>query len=179
MLKRVLLAGLALVGTFVGCELTNQGYAPQQPTQYSHAVHAGAMKIPCLYCHFGAKRGRYAGIPPAAICMNCHKQVIKDNPEILAVAEAIKSGEPIKWIRVHRVPDHVYFNHKVHAKGGVTCQQCHGPIESQGVVSQWAPLTMGWCLDCHRTANAPDPNVAAAGNVVVADPLTDCGVCHH
>lgn len=156
------------------CEPTNQGYAPVQPIAYSHAVHAGAMQIECQYCHYGAERSRHAGIPPASVCMNCHKVVAKDHPEVQKVAAAIKDGRPIAWIRVHSVPDHVYFDHSVHVRGGVDCQQCHGPIEQMGRVEQWEPLTMGWCLDCHR-----ERTVATTPDNPQAGPLTDCAVCHH
>ena len=171
---------LAALAAVFGCEPNNQGYAPEQPIQYSHAVHAGAMKIPCQYCHYAAERSRYAGIPPAKVCLNCHEVVKKDLPEIQKVREAVASGTPIEWVRVHRVPDHVYFDHSVHvndnAKGA--WQTCHGPVEEMGRVTQWAPLTMGWCIQCHRD-NSPVPPGQQAGTPVRASPLTDCAVCHH
>ncbi len=167
---------IVLLGAFlIACEPTNVGYAPKQPIEYSHAVHAGAMAIPCMYCHYTAERSRYAGIPPAKTCLNCHEQVQKNNPEIQKIRNAITSSTPIEWTRVHLVPDHVYFNHSVHVKADVACQTCHGPIEQMGRVEQWAPLTMGWCLDCHRTSSGRD----AKGTPLRASPLTDCGVCHH
>ena len=176
MLKRGYVAATAAFGmlTMAGlsCEPTNQGYAPTQPVAYSHAVHAGAMQIPCQYCHYTASRGRHAGIPPAQLCMNCHEQVKKDNPEVLKIKAALDSGEPIRWIRVHEVPDHVYFNHSAHVNGGVECAECHGEVSKMGRVEQWAPLTMGWCLDCHR--GEPDAKLQDRGG-----PLTDCAVCHH
>ena len=177
----ILRAGALLLGAgaLVACEPTNQGYAPSQPVAYSHAVHAGTSGIDCQYCHFGADRSRYAGIPPASVCMNCHAQVKKDHPEVLKVAAAVEKGEDIPWVKVHYLPDHVHFDHSAHVNadgGGVPCQTCHGPVESMGVVSQWAPLTMGWCVSCHREKSAPlgDPAVP-----VRASPLTDCYVCHH
>jgi hypothetical protein len=151
-----------------GCEPTNQGYTPQQPIVYSHAVHAGTMKIDCQYCHYAAEQGRHAGIPPAQICMNCHEQVKKDHPSVVKVKQAIEENKPIAWVRVHEVPDHVYFNHSVHVNSGVKCQDCHGAVESMGVVSQWSSMTMGWCIDCHRTSKK-----------VRSGALTDCGNCHH
>ena len=158
-----------------GCEPTNQGYSPEQPIAYSHAVHAGAMQINCQYCHFAARTSRHAGIPPASICMNCHSQVLKDNPEVLKVVDSIKKGEAIPWVRVHYLPDHVFFDHSIHIASGVICQTCHGPVESMGVVSQWAPLTMGWCIGCHRESS----QLAEDETIVRASPLTDCAVCHH
>ena len=166
------------IASLVGCEPTNQGYMPQQPIDYSHAVHAGAMQIPCQYCHFGAERGRSAGIPSAQICMNCHKQVKKDHPEVMKVAKAIETNTPIQWVRVHSVPDHVYFNHSIHVAKNVSCQTCHGPVESMGRVTQWSDLTMGWCIDCHRNNSEP-PVGHPEGAPVRSGPLTDCAVCHH
>ncbi len=172
---RLVVIGLVVVAA---CEPTNQGYAPEQPIVYSHAVHAGALQIPCEYCHFGAARGRYAGIPPIAVCMNCHMQVKKDHPEVQKLATAIETQQPIEWVRVHWLPDHVYFNHSAHVNGGIACQSCHGPVQEMGRVEQWAPLTMGWCVNCHR-ANAPDDVLTAPGAVRQANRLTDCGTCHH
>lgn len=166
---------LGLAGVGVSCEPTNQGYSPTQPIAYSHAVHAGAMQIDCQYCHYAAEWGRHAGIPPATICMNCHKQVKKDHPEIKKVVEAIETGVPIEWVRVHYLPDHVYFNHSAHVGASVACQTCHGPVESMGVVTQWAPLTMGWCIGCHRENAEPDES----GELPRGGLLTNCAVCHH
>lgn len=156
-----------------GCEPTNEGYAPEQPIAYSHAVHAGALQVPCMYCHFGADRGRYAGIPPASVCMNCHTQVLPDHPEINKIKTAIAEDKPIEWVRVHRVPDHTYFNHKAHVRAQVACQTCHGPVETMARVEQFAPLTMGWCLECHRAQPGAETETAAVSR------LTDCVVCHH
>ena len=175
---RVLTLGLLLAALgSVGCEPTNQGYAPAQPIVYSHAVHAGELEIPCQYCHFGAERGRYAGIPPAQICMNCHERSVPDHPEVKKIVAALQAKQPIRWVRVHWLPDHVYFNHSAHVNGGVVCQTCHGPVQEMGRVAQWAPLTMGWCVDCHRTSAPAD--VLAIASTPRANRLTDCGTCHH
>ncbi len=104
--------------------------------------------------------------------MNCHKQVLPDSVEVMKIQAAIDDGQPIAWVRVHKVPDHVYFNHSIHVKKGIACQDCHGPVEQMAVVEQWAPLTMGWCLDCHRAG----PMIAEPSR---GGPLTDCAVCHH
>lgn len=192
-----LLAVLGVLGT-AACEPTNRGYAPTQPVAYSHAVHAGALRIPCGYCHYGAERGRYAGIPPASICMNCHTQVLKDHPEVMKVKAAIDEGTPIRWVRVHKLPAFAVFEHAPHVARGLACQTCHGPIETMGRVEQQAPLTMGWCLDCHRRSwpaaqereavaalNAPprgpdgQPWPAGEAPMTRANRLTDCAVCHH
>lgn len=184
-LRSLTVAGMATacaLALLAGCEPTNQGYAPDQPVAYSHAVHAGSLKIPCTYCHFAAERGPVAGIPPAGVCMNCHTKVLPDHPEVAKVAQAIEAGRPIEWVKVHRLPDHAFFDHSVHVGAGVTCQTCHGPIESMGRVEQWAPLTMGWCLDCHRR----QPEMQVAGAALLArtgaarnTTLTDCSTCHH
>jgi hypothetical protein len=175
----VFLAGAGLGLSLAACEPTNQGYAPPQPVQYSHAVHAGGLRIPCLYCHYGAERGRHAGIPPAAVCLNCHRQVLPDHPEVLKVRTAVDAGKPIEWNRIHQLPDHAYFNHQAHAKAGVACQTCHGPVEQMGRVAQNAPLTMGWCLGCHRKGS--ERAGAGFGTIPAAQAnrLTDCAVCHH
>ena len=171
---------LGLIGmlALVACEPNNQGYAPTQPIAYSHAVHAGELQIPCLYCHYAAETSRYAGIPPTQICMNCHTQVRPDLPEVVKLKQAIDTGTPIPWVRVHWLPDHVYFNHSAHLNGGVACQTCHGPIQEMGRVEQWAPLTMGWCVNCHR-ANAPADVLAAPEAMRQSNRLTDCVTCHH
>jgi len=181
LLSRTALRGGILIAGFAvaACEPTNQGFAPEQPIKYSHATHAGASQIDCQYCHFEAERGRYAGIPPAKICMNCHEKATVESPEIDKLKQALAENRPIEWVRVHALPDHVYFNHSAHVGAGVVCQECHGPIEGMGRVQQWAPLTMQWCLDCHREGSpAEGPQLLAAG-VGRANRLTDCAVCHH
>jgi hypothetical protein len=142
----------------------DQGYAPSQPIAYSHKLHAGELKIDCQFCHSNVSRGKHAGIPPMETCLGCHKQVATDKPEIqklLAIAEkgsyedngVTKDGGVVHWNRVHRLPDHVYFSHEWHVKGGVACQTCHGPVEEMVTMRQYSDLTMGWCLDCHRKNN--------------------------
>lgn len=142
-----------------------EGYAPEQPIRFSHKVHAGAQKIDCQYCHSAARNSKSAGIPSTNICMNCHTY-IQEGPtygteEISKIYAAngydpqaqAYTGEqdPVKWVKVHNLPDHVYFNHSQHVSvGKVECQTCHGPVEEMDVVQQFAPLTMGWCINCHR-----------------------------
>lgn len=171
MLKVV--AGAALLLAVVACETTNEGYQPSQPIIYSHAVHAGDLQIQCQYCHYAAARGPLAGIPPATICMNCHEQVREEHPEIVKIREAIEADNPIPWVRVNRLPDHAAFDHSAHIGADVACQTCHGQIQEMALVKQEAPLTMGWCLDCHREQPVPFGIPERAG------PLTDCSTCHH
>jgi len=160
----------------------HQGYAPEQPIAFSHKLHAGDSQIPCLYCHSGARTSRHAGIPPLNVCMNCHSMLTRQTVEIEKLKEAVQRRQAIAWTKVHNLPDFVYFNHSQHVMGGVACSSCHGPVETMERIRQDAPLTMGWCLDCHRTRGAehhPQRQVA----VRRADPRApapglDCGKCH-
>ncbi|MCB0495235.1 MAG: c-type cytochrome [Cyclobacteriaceae bacterium] len=132
-----------------------QGYAPTQPIAYSHKIHAGQYKIDCNYCHTGVTKSKNANIPSPNICMNCHSVIQKGTntgtAEIDKIYKAVETNTPIKWVRVHNLPDLAYFNHSQHvAVGGVECQTCHGPIEEMEVVRQYSNLTMGWCVNCHR-----------------------------
>ena len=143
----------------------SQGYKPEQPIKFSHALHAGQNKIDCQYCHSGAEKSRHAVIPSVSVCMNCHKYV-SQGPKYgtKEIAKIYKySGwdpttgtfanqpKPIEWVKIHNLPDHVYFNHSQHVKvGGVECQTCHGNIQEMEEVQQFAPLSMGWCINCHR-----------------------------
>jgi len=144
-----------------------QGYEPTQPIAFSHAVHAGVQKIDCRYCHVGVERGKQATIPSVNVCMNCHKTVrtgtVTGSKEIAKIYAAagfdtltqmydLSKTKPIEWMRVHNLPDHVYFNHQQHVVAGkIECQTCHGAVEEMDVLRQDAPLSMGWCLNCHRT----------------------------
>lgn len=132
-----------------------QGYAPTQPIKYSHKVHAGDYKIDCNYCHTGVRKSKNANIPSPNICMNCHSSINKGattgTEEIDKIYAAVENNTPIEWVRVHNLPDLAYFNHSQHVEvGKVECQTCHGPIEEMEVVKQYANLTMGWCINCHR-----------------------------
>lgn len=131
-----------------------QGYAPKQPIAFSHKIHAGEYEIACQYCHTGVEIGKSANIPSVNICMNCHSSIKTDSPEIKKLYAAQESGEPIEWVRIHNLPDLAYFNHSQHVKvGGIECQTCHGEIQEMEIVKQHAPLTMGWCIDCHRNTS--------------------------
>ena len=108
-------------------------------------------KIDCNYCHTGVRKSKNANIPSTNICMNCHSQIKTDSPKLQVLRDAVKNNTPIEWVRVHNLPDLAYFNHSQHVKvGGLECQTCHGPIEKMEVVQQYSPLTMGWCINCHR-----------------------------
>ncbi|WP_073853381.1 cytochrome c3 family protein [Pontibacter flavimaris] len=128
-----------------------QGYAPKQPIAFSHKLHAGQHQINCNYCHTTVYESKSASIPSANICMNCHSQIKTESAEIQKIYKAIERNEPIQWVRIHNLPDLAYFNHSQHTQvGGVECQTCHGPIQEMDVVYQYSPLTMGWCIECHR-----------------------------
>lgn len=189
-----------------------KGYAPVQPINYSHELHAGKYKINCLYCHNGADKGKQASIPSASTCMNCHMHVTaKDkydgqvSPEIAKIYNAVgwdaekraydpsKTKTPIKWVRIHNLPDHAYFNHAQHVKiGKVECQACHGPVETMAVVSQQRSLQMGWCINCHREAKVDVANndyyeklhadIKIDGKefiTVAQNGGLECGKCHY
>jgi hypothetical protein len=156
----------------------DQGYAPVQPIHYSHKIHAGDNQIDCNFCHSSARKSKHSGIPSLNVCMNCHKNISEVAPET-ATEEYSKEfydgeiqklykavgwdaenqeytgkTEPVKWVRIHNLPDFVYFNHSQHVTvAGIACQKCHGEIQEMEVVEQFAPLTMGWCIDCHRETN--------------------------
>ena len=133
-----------------------QNYQPLQPIKFSHKIHAGDNKIDCQYCHNIAERSRHAGIPGANVCMNCHV-IIREGKnsgkfEIDKLLTAYENKTPIKWVKIHNLPDYVFFSHAQHvAVGKVQCQECHGPVETMDVVHQVNTLAMGWCLNCHRT----------------------------
>ena len=147
-------AMFSLAGGLAAWELSrvgiHQGYSPDQPIAFSHKIHAGDNKVPCLYCHYAARTSRHAGIPPLSVCMNCHNLLEKQTVDIEKLKEAVQERRPVRWIKVHNLPDFVYFNHSQHVLSGVACQRCHGPVERMERVQQAAPLTMGWCLECHR-----------------------------
>ena len=136
------------------------GYKPDQPIPFSHKLHAGDRKIACEYCHNGARRSKSAVIPSMASCMGCHQAVATDKEPIKYLTKKYKSNESIEWVKVHDLPDHVRFSHKPHILANVSCESCHGPVETMEKVGQWAPLQMGWCIGCHKENNA---NISCQG----------------
>jgi hypothetical protein len=134
----------------------SHGYSPMQPVKFSHAVHAGQNKTDCIYCHSSAKSSKSAGFPPENVCMNCHLMVRTGTrsgvTEIAKVISSYENMKPIEWIKVHNLPDHVFFSHAQHVSaGGVDCRECHGNVEEMDVIKQVSDLSMGWCINCHRT----------------------------
>jgi hypothetical protein len=129
---------------------TDVGYQPEQPVPYSHALHAGELGIDCRYCHNTVEYANKAAIPPTQTCMNCHAQIHKDSVKIKPLVESYTTGLPVEWTRVHDLPDFAYFSHSAHVTRGVSCVECHGRVDKMDVVTQVQPLSMSWCLECHR-----------------------------
>jgi hypothetical protein len=150
----------------------NTGYAPKQPLPFSHKLHAGDNKIQCLYCHTNVEYAKHSAIPSLNICMNCHLLVATDKPAIKELQQKYFAGESVNWVKVHMLPDHVKFNHKRHVHRFsqpedryVACQKCHGEVAKMDVIEQISSLSMGWCVDCHRSSEPKGP--------------LNCSTCHH
>lgn len=199
---RVLVLGapvylIILIHYGVSAEAIRIGYQPKQPVPYSHALHAGELGLDCRYCHNTVDRSAKAAVPPAATCMNCHKAIHATSNRLEPVRQAYEYGEPLAWVRVHDLPDYVYFNHSAHVTRGIGCESCHGRIDLMEKVYQAKPLTMRWCLDCHR---APEKHLRPVEEVTTMgyqptgedqismglrlrkekdiNPPTDCSTCH-
>ena len=196
----VVIGGLLFVTIFITLvfspETSAIGYAPEQPVPYSHALHVGELGMDCRYCHVGVESAAQATIPPTQTCMNCHELIKSDSEKLAPVRESFASGMPVPWVKVHDLPDFVYFNHSIHISSGVGCVSCHGRIDQMEVVRQDKALTMGWCLECHRD---PEQNLRPVEFVTAMDwqpageagevgrrlreahdiePSTDCTTCH-
>ncbi len=133
---------------------TRVGYEPVQPVPFSHKVHAGDLGIDCRYCHNGVERSWFSNLPGASTCMNCHGTVLKDDPRLAIVRESAATGRPIPWIQIHYVPEYAYFNHSVHVRRGISCVECHGRVDQMDTVYETKPLSMTFCLNCHRNPAA-------------------------
>jgi hypothetical protein len=184
----VLLAALVFLALSSWSRRPAAALSAPQPIQFPHNVHVQTYKMDCQYCHTDARRSEYAGLPSVTRCMGCHRITAADRPEIKKLAEYAAKSEPIPWVRINHMPEFVYFPHKAHIRSGVRCQTCHGPVETMttfgartgprlandlmnlvGLRPVPPPLTMGWCIDCHRSENATRGTRA---------PL-DCVTCHH
>ena len=193
-------AGLLLIGFvwyYFSPEFLNVGYAPEQPVPYSHALHAGQLGMDCRYCHSYVEESAYANVPPTQTCMNCHSQIRTESLRLLPVRESWATGEPIEWVQVHHLGDYAHFSHQAHVNVGVGCETCHGRIDQMVVVSQQEPLSMGWCLDCHRAPEEqlrPPEEVTTMGYVPPENhvelnlerirqegirPPQNCSACHY
>ncbi len=177
-------------------EYTDVGYQPKQPVPYSHKLHAGDLGIDCRYCHTGAEVSPVAMVPPTQTCMNCHALIKTDSPKLAPLRESWEKGTPMRWVRIHKVPDYAYFDHSAHLRVGVGCESCHGNIAEMEEVEQVKPLSMGWCLDCHRNPDmhlrpldeittmgwTPPAEQAALATAIKAEfnikPPVTCSGCH-
>lgn len=178
--------------------MTNVEVAREQPVQFTHEHHVTGLGIDCRYCHTTVEKSSFAGIPPTETCMSCHSQ-IWTNAEILApIRDSYKTGIPIKWTRVHDLPDFVYFNHSVHIAKGIGCESCHGRVDKMPLMWQANPMQMEWCLNCHRNPEmqirpreevftmgyTPKEDQAVLGPKLVKQyhvnvkQLTNCSICH-
>ena len=147
-----LLAGAVTAATtyYATPKYTRVGYAPVQPVPFSHALHVGQVGLDCRYCHSNVEKSGVANVPTAQTCMNCHSAIKTDSPLLAPVRASYESGDPVPWKRIHQMPDYVYFNHAAHVNRGVSCVECHGKINEMEVVAHSKPLSMSFCLDCHR-----------------------------
>ncbi|MBX9703094.1 MAG: cytochrome c family protein [Silvanigrellaceae bacterium] len=181
------------------------GYQPEQPVPFSHQLHAGKLGMDCRYCHSKVEEEAYAQIPPTQTCMGCHNKVKKDSPRLTEVIKSYEKNISIPWIKIHKLPKYARFNHSAHLSVGVSCQKCHGRVDKMEVVRQVEPLSMGWCLDCHRHPNnkigpkdqitnlpfAESLHLNSSGKRVSFEqtklspiktfeaPTSDCGACHY
>ena len=142
------------------------GYAPEQPVPYSHQLHAGQLGLDCRYCHNNVERSAYAGVPSTQTCMNCHANVKKDSPILQPIRDSWETGNPVPWVRIHKVADYAYFDHSAHLTRGVGCVSCHGRVDQMIVVRQQEPLNMEWCLNCHRN---PEPSLRPLDKITDMD----------
>lgn len=198
------IAGVALAyGVRVSPYMTGQNATLEQPVPFSHKHHVGDLGIDCRYCHTGVEKAAYASLPSTQTCMTCHSQVWTNAKLLAPVRESCERKEPIRWNRVHRLAQYVYFDHSIHVAKGVGCSECHGAVHEMSLMRQATPMTMGWCLDCHRNPGprlrpesavydtawtprddpaGPDPVRRArfytAHYKIDASHLTDCSVCH-
>ena len=177
-------------------EFTDVGYSPVQPLPNSHKLHAGDLGIDCRYCHSNVEIAPVANVPSTQVCMNCHTLVKADSDSLKVVRESFVTGKPIEWVRVHKIGEYAYFNHSIHINRGVGCITCHGNIAQMEVVTQKEPLSMGWCLECHRNPaenlrpreevtnmnwEKPENQLEVAEKIINEkniNPPTDCSGCH-
>ncbi len=169
-LPAVLLAAVLVLGAggvgflwyYGSPKYTDVGYRPTQPVPFSHKLHAGDLGMDCRYCHSNIERSAIANVPATQTCMNCHTLVLPQSEKLLAVRESWATGKPIEWVNVHLLPQYAYFNHSLHLNAGIGCISCHGNIAEMEKVQQMQPLSMSWCLDCHRN---PDPHLRPVDQV--------------
>ena len=190
------LGATGFVWYYFSPKYTDVGYRPEQPVSFSHKLHAGDLGMDCRYCHVNVEKSAHATVPPTQTCMNCHQMVLPDSEKLQPIRESFANGIPMQWVKVHKIPDYAYFNHSAHVQAGVGCETCHGNIAQMEVVMQTEPLSMGWCLDCHRQPEgflrplsevtkmgwqAPENQAQLAAKMVQErglKPPVDCSGCH-
>jgi hypothetical protein len=188
---------IVLVWYYFSPEFIDVGHAPEQPVPYSHRLHVGQLGLDCRYCHTNVEMSSLANVPSTQTCMNCHSQIKTESARLLPVRESWASGEAVEWVKVNYLAEYVQFSHAVHVNVGVGCETCHGRIDRMEVVSQTEPLSMGWCLECHRQPELylrPKDQVTTMGYVHPPDfvqrnldriaseaiaPPSDCSACHY
>ncbi|NNE70469.1 MAG: cytochrome c3 family protein [Rhodothermales bacterium] len=188
---------ILFVWYFFSPEYTDVGYAPEQPVAFSHRLHAGELGVNCQYCHTQVENAAHSNVPATQTCMNCHNQIRTESLKLLPVRESWATGASIPWVKVHQLPDYAHFAHNVHITNGVSCQTCHGRIDQMEVVELVEPLSMGWCIECHRQPELylrPNEEVTNMEYVQPADfvernieririeniqPPTNCSACHY
>ncbi len=138
------------IGYYLTPKYSRVGYAPDQPVAYSHYLHVTQLGLDCRYCHTNVDKSGYSNVPAASTCMNCHSIVKTDSPLLAPVRASYESGDSIDWVKIHQTPDYVYFNHAAHVNRGVSCVHCHGQVNEMEVVYHTEPLSMAFCLDCHK-----------------------------
>jgi hypothetical protein len=178
--------------------VTGQSITLNQPIPFSHTHHVGDVGLDCRYCHASVETSAFAGLPPTTTCMACHSRLFTNAAMLAPVRQSLADGKPLRWNRVHRLPDYVYFDHSIHVAKGVGCSTCHGDVAAMPLMRQITPLTMEWCLDCHRnpapnlrprdkifdTQWMPPSDQAEEGTRLLAEyhidtkNLTDCSRCH-
>ena len=161
-----ILTGVAAYTYFTLPVVIDTGYRPEQPVPYSHKLHAGNIGMDCYYCHNTITKAGHAAIPATETCMNCHTRVKTDSALLAPIRKSYATGEPVKWVKVHSLPDFAYFNHSAHLSAGVSCVSCHGRVDQMVEITQVKPLNMAWCLECHRN---PAPNLRPAEFVTKLD----------
>jgi hypothetical protein len=151
-----LLAGIATAGVtyYMTPKYTRVGYAPVQPVPFSHAKHVQEVGLDCRYCHSGVDKSGHSNVPAAQTCMNCHSIIKPNSPLLAPVRESYAKGTPVPWVWIHHTPDYAYFNHAVHVNRGISCVECHGKVNEMDTVAHMQPLSMAFCLECHRNPEA-------------------------
>jgi hypothetical protein len=197
----LVLPGAAIALTYLIWDspyVTDQNVTLFQPIPFSHAHHVGDIGLDCRMCHTGVEKAAFAGFPATHICMTCHSEIWTNAAMLAPVRQSYSSGTPLHWQRVDRLPDYVFFDHNIHVAKGVGCSTCHGPVDKMAIMRQQQPLTMGWCLQCHRhpenfirpenkifdMAWQPPADQQKQGTALIrqylihTDHLTDCSTCH-